>query len=96
MYDNGGGNFKRQLETISNHGIFISPHGAGLMNILYMPAQAAVVEMFPYHLDHTLYATLAVNMGVANYPVHSIDGHIAWSQDEVCVHVCTLCLMWSA
>ena len=83
MWDSEAGNFSRQFELVSTHGIFVAPHGAALMNMLYMPSQSAVVELFPNHLDHTLYSTLAVNMGLANYPVHAIDGHIAWSEDKV-------------
>jgi capsular polysaccharide biosynthesis protein len=83
MYENAGGSFHKQMELMATHGIFIAPHGAGLMNILYMPAQAAVVELFPYTLDHNLYAALAVLMGVANYPVHATAGHTVWATDHV-------------
>ena len=82
MYGNGG-TFKEQMELVSTHGIFVAPHGAGLMNILYMPIQSAIVEMFPYHLDHTLYSTLATLMGTANYPIHGVDGTIIWQNDTV-------------
>ena len=54
-----------------------------MMNILFMPIQSAVVELFPYHLDHTLYSTLATLMGVANYPLHGVDGTIIWQNDTV-------------
>jgi hypothetical protein len=87
-----GGTFRQQMEMVSSHGIFVAPHGAGLMNILYMPTQSAVIEMFPYHLDHTLYSTMAALMGIANYPIHAIDGHIIWANDTVRLH-CMFLLM---
>ena len=83
MYENAGGSFRKQMELVSSHGIFVAPHGAGLMNLLYMPPLSAVVELFPYTLDHNLYSSLAVLMGVANYPVHAIEGHTVWATDLV-------------
>ena len=58
----------------------------GLLASRFMPVQSAVVEMFPYHLDHTLYSTLATLAGVANYPVHGVDGTIVWQNDTVGAH----------
>ena len=81
-----GGTFRQQFETVSSHGIFVAPHGAGLMNILVMPPQSAIVEFFPYHLDHTLYSTMAALVGAGNYPVHGVDGTIIWQNDTVRRH----------
>ena len=78
-----GGTFKEQFDLMATHGIFVSPHGAGLMNTMYMPPQSAVIEMFPYHLDHNLYSTMATLMGIASYPIHSINGSIVWANDPV-------------
>ena len=78
------GSFKQQFQFMATHGIFVSPHGAGLMNTMYMPPQSAVIELFPYHLDHNLYATMATMMGIASYPIHSINASIVWANDEVC------------
>ena len=36
--------------------------------------------MFPYHMDHTLYPTMASHVGVANYPVHAINGSNIWAR----------------
>ena len=49
-----------------------------------MPAASAVIELYPYHLDHNLYNTLCVNMGVANFPVHAINGSYVFANDPVC------------
>ncbi len=86
-----GGTFRQQMDMVSSHGIFVAPHGAGLMNILFMPPQSSIIEMFPYHLDHTLYQTLAVLTGSANYPIHGVDGHIVWANDTVSVTCCSFC-----
>ena len=85
MYDNVDTSFRRQFDLVSSHGVIVAPHGASLMNILYMRPLSAVVELFPYHLDHNLYAAMSILRltGVASYPVHAIDGHIAWSTDFV-------------
>jgi hypothetical protein len=79
----GSGSFKEQFDLMSTHGVFVSPHGAGLTNTILMPPQSAVIELFPYHIDHNLYATMATLMGIASYPVHSINGSIPWASNQV-------------
>ncbi len=37
-----------QVELMATTGILIAPHGAHLGNILFLPAHAAVIEVFPY------------------------------------------------
>ena len=60
-----------------------------MCDVSFLPRPCAVsvttghVQLFPYHIDHLLYSTLAMNMGCASYPVHSTNGTIVWSQDEV-------------
>ena len=78
-----GGTFKQQLELMASHGIFVSPHGANLMNTMYMPPASAIIEMFPYHLDHNLYYMLALMTGSASYPIHAINASIVWANDPV-------------
>jgi hypothetical protein len=41
-----------------------------------------LAELFPYHMDHTLYPVLASHVGVGNYPVHAINGSRIWSRDK--------------
>jgi hypothetical protein len=48
-----------------------------------MPPGSAAIELFPYHFDHTLYPGMAALMGVAMYPVHSINGSKVFSKDKV-------------
>ena len=73
--------FADQFQLYASHGVIVSAHGAGLSNLMFMPAMSALVELFPYHIDHTLYATLAMNMHIASYPVHAINGSIIWEND---------------
>ena len=78
-----GGTAREQAQLMATHGVLVSPHGAGLVNIMYMPPNSAIIELFPYHIDHNLYATLATLMGLASYPIHSKDGSIVWANDTV-------------
>jgi capsular polysaccharide biosynthesis protein len=74
---------KEQLELWSSHGVVVSAHGAGLMNLLLMPQMSAVVEVFPVHFHHNLYRYLAALTGVGHYPVHVANGSAMWSTDKV-------------
>ena len=76
-------NFKQQLELFSSHGVVVSPHGAGLMNVMYLVPFSAVVEVFPYHFDHNLYPTASVMAGLGYYPVHTYNASDMWSRYEV-------------
>ncbi len=78
-----GGTFREQLQLFATHGVFVSPHGAGLVNTMFMPPASGIVEIFPYHLDHNLYSTMAYLTGSANYPIHCVNGSIAWANDPV-------------
>jgi capsular polysaccharide biosynthesis protein len=75
--------FREQAEMFSSHGILVTPHGAGLTNQLFMQPQSAVIELFPFQLDHTVYGTMAGNLGVGHYPVHSTNGTTMWTQAKV-------------
>jgi hypothetical protein len=75
--------FQEQVEMFSSHGVLVSPHGAGLVNLLFMPPLSAMIELYPYHIDHTVYATLAGNLGIGSYPVHGTNGTTAWAFAKV-------------
>ena len=36
-----------QVELMAGTGILIAPHGAHLANTMFLPARAAVIELFP-------------------------------------------------
>lgn len=65
-------------------GVIVSPHGAGLMNLIFAPPFSAVVEVYPYHTHHNLYPGLAAMMGIAHYPVHTFNGSSILSVEQVC------------
>jgi capsular polysaccharide biosynthesis protein len=80
--------FKEHLELFASHGVIVSPHGAGLMNTLFLVPGSSVVELYPYHLHHNLYPLMAANMQIGHYPVYSYNGTDMWRRDEVCVCAC--------
>ena len=51
--------FSEQVKTFSQARIIISPHGAGLSNIVFAPANAIVVEMLPENYINVCYWALA-------------------------------------
>jgi hypothetical protein len=75
--------FKEQLDLWSTHGVVVCAHGAGLMNMLFMPAFGAVVEVFPNHFHHNLYSALAAMMGQGHFPVHPSSAAPMWANEPV-------------
>lgn len=74
------------MELFADHGVIVSPHGAGLVNELYLIPGSSVVEIFPYHFHHNLYPMLARNMGVSHFSVHTYNGSYMWALDKVRRH----------
>lgn len=75
--------FKEHLELFASHGIIVSPHGAGLMNAMFMPPFSSVIEIFPYHLHHNLYSTLSITSGLGYFPIYTYNGTDMWSRYKV-------------
>jgi hypothetical protein len=75
--------FRGQLELFATHGVVVAPHGAGLVNEMFFVPGGSVVEIFPFHLDHNLYRTLAATMGLGYFPVHTFNGSDVWSRHQV-------------
>jgi capsular polysaccharide biosynthesis protein len=65
------------------HGVVVSPHGAGLMNMLFMPRGSSVVEIYPYHLQHNLYPTLAAFMQIGHYGVYNFNNSDIVTREKV-------------
>eukprot|EP00525_Craspedostauros_australis_P007080 CAMPEP_0198114228 /NCGR_PEP_ID=MMETSP1442-20131203/5675_1 /TAXON_ID= /ORGANISM="Craspedostauros australis, Strain CCMP3328" /LENGTH=489 /DNA_ID=CAMNT_0043771501 /DNA_START=95 /DNA_END=1564 /DNA_ORIENTATION=- len=56
---------QEQIEVFSNIDILLSPHGAQLTSILFMPRCSSVIEVFPFAYDWNEYfGTLAALSGV--------------------------------
>jgi capsular polysaccharide biosynthesis protein len=44
-----------QVKLYNDAGVLIGVHGAGFINCMFMRQGSAVIEVFPYHVKHTLY-----------------------------------------
>ena len=60
-----------QLRLFADHGVMVTPTGAGLANVMLLPQSSSVVEVFPALTDSNLGRILAVTSGVGHYPVHT-------------------------
>jgi hypothetical protein len=63
--------FGEQVALMADTGILIAPHGAALMNVMFLPAHAVVIELFPPLLKNGVFARLAATMGLLHYAVHA-------------------------
>lgn len=63
--------FLEQVEFLANTDILLSPHGAQLTGIPFLPACGRVLEIFPArYFYHTYFGSLADAAGVASYPLY--------------------------
>lgn len=56
MIDLAGKSFNEQVEALSGTAIAVGVHGMQLMSSLFMPADGALIEIFPYKFWHELYS----------------------------------------
>lgn len=63
--------FHEQVTLMAGTGILIAPHGAALMNTMFLPAHAVVIEMFPYLMKKLTYRYLASMLDLHYYPYYS-------------------------
>jgi hypothetical protein len=61
--------FEEQVRLMASTGVLVSMHGAGLMNQIFLPPGAAVIEVFPVNFKHVLYERIAHYMGVYHFKV---------------------------
>jgi hypothetical protein len=55
-----GLSFGEQVATMSDVRLFVTPHGAGVTNIVFMPPGSALIEIFPlYHRPHNYFDELS-------------------------------------
>ncbi len=73
---------------MSGTGVLVTMHGAGLMNEVFLPPGAAVIEVFPPHVKHVLYEQMAHNSGIHHFKVclacRALRERLRYS----------LCIMW--
>lgn len=65
--------FEDQILKMSRTGILIAPHGAALANIMFLPAHAVVIELFPFGLRRFQYSEIANTIGLLYFPVYSLN-----------------------
>jgi len=52
-------------------GILVAGHGAAMVNSIFLPQHAVVVEIFPYLMKKWTYGHLAALAGLWYFPVYS-------------------------
>lgn len=68
----GALSWREQVEAMAQTGILLAIHGAGLTNVLFMPAHAVVIEIFPYVMYASMYRDLAATSGLYYYRIQSV------------------------
>lgn len=63
--------FAEQVALMAGTGLLVSVHGAALANIMFLPARAAVMELFSPLMYKNTYQYLAANANLHYFPVHS-------------------------
>jgi len=64
--------FLQQVEIASSCSVLIASHGAGLSNIIFMPTNSTVIEIFPYAYSPAhYYRSLAFSSGINIFQLHS-------------------------
>lgn len=53
------------------------------MNMLFFPRGSSVVEIYPYHLHHNLYPTLAAHMQIGHYGVYNFNNTDIVTREKV-------------
>lgn len=56
-------NFEQQVRLMSQTRLFISIHGAGLTNTIFMPSTSILLEITPPHFHYPLYEKIAIQSG---------------------------------
>jgi hypothetical protein len=67
------GSFEDQVRVYNDHGIILGVHGAGFINCGFARQGSAVIEVFPYHIKHTLYMRQAAIAGLTHLAVYETD-----------------------
>ena len=62
----------QQVRAMAESGILVAVHGAALTNVIFMPANAVLIEVFPWNYRSFLYRDLAWKAGLQYYPMSSV------------------------
>lgn len=63
-----GQSIKEQARKFYEAEIIISPHGAGMSNVIYCRSNTVIIELIPDKYINPCFATLALNKGCRYYP----------------------------
>lgn len=66
-------NFTEQYETMKTIAIAIGIHGANLVNTMFMPPLAVLIELFPFGFLHEMYVN-GGNAGIKYYKYQMVSG----------------------
>jgi len=69
--DMGRLGFEEQVRAMAETGILVAAHGAALANLVFLPAHAVVIELFPYGMKKLTYANIASLADVAYFPLYA-------------------------
>jgi len=72
IYDMGALSWAEQVQAMAESGILVAVHGAALTNVIFMPANAVLIEVFPWNYRSFLYRDLAWKAGLQYYPMASV------------------------
>ena len=72
IYDMGALSWAEQVQAMAESGILVAVHGAALTNVIFMPANAVLIEVFPWNYRSFLYRDLAWKAGLQYYPLASV------------------------
>ena len=72
IYDMGALSWAEQVQAMAESGILVAVHGAALTNVIFMPANAVLIEVFPWNYRSFLYRDLAWKAGLQYYPLASL------------------------
>lgn len=64
--------WEEQVHMMAKTGILLAVHGAGLANIMFMPAHSVVIEIFPYVMYASMYRDVAATAGLYYYRIQSL------------------------
>jgi hypothetical protein len=56
---------KNQVEEVASSGILVGSHGAGMTNLMFLPPNGAVIELFPYKWWPDMYRRMVRHPAIA-------------------------------
>ena len=69
--DMGKLSFRQQIATMAATGILIAAHGAALVNSMFLPQHAVIIEVFPWKFKKATYINLAAMLGLWHMPIYT-------------------------